>query len=215
MEATVPPSLRPGTPPRADTDPRPDPRNLDPRIEEAFRKFRESVVRLVEQVNDLQSTTDDPGGLAQREVRIVRAALGKWSAEILLALHALPSAGFEDLRRTLNGISARVLSIKLRELEENGMVRRDILGTRPPRVRYSLTERGWTIAWLAQPFLLFMRLTAPSDLPAAAPAHPVPSLGTGRPLPGAGRSWTAAKTPPDPPVVPVAKRRTRSARAGP
>ncbi len=204
------PSPRSVAPPRVDREPRATSRDLDPRIEEAFRKFRESVVRLVEQVNDLQAVSDDPGLQAAREVRIIRAALGKWSAEILLALHALPSAGFEDLRRTLSGISARVLSIKLRELEENGMVRRDILGTRPPRVRYSLTERGWTIAWLAQPFLLFMRLTGTPGAPAGASGSPVPSLGTGRPLSGAARGWTAPAAVAEAPPRPVRGRRARS-----
>ncbi|MCI4320891.1 MAG: helix-turn-helix transcriptional regulator [Thermoplasmata archaeon] len=76
-----------------------------------------------------------------------------------MALHALPAAGFEELRRNLTGISPRVLSLKLKELEEKGMVRREILDSRPPRVRYSLTERGWTVAWLSQPVLLYLRYT--------------------------------------------------------
>jgi DNA-binding HxlR family transcriptional regulator len=127
------------------------------RIEELFRRFREPVVRLVEQVMDVLPPSAGPAADARRDIRLVRSTFGKWSAELLVALHATPSSGFEDLRRSLSGISARVLSIKLNELEENGWVHREILATRPPRARYSLTERGWTIAWLAQPILLYLR----------------------------------------------------------
>ena len=56
-------------------------------------------------------------------------------------------------------VSPRVLSLKLKELEQNGLVHREILDTRPPRVRYTLTHRGWTVAWLAQPVLLYLRFS--------------------------------------------------------
>jgi DNA-binding HxlR family transcriptional regulator len=124
-----------------------------------FREFRESAVRLVERVTDLFGPEGDPIVEAQADLRIVRSIFGKWAADVLLALHAVPSVGFEELRRTLPGISPRVLSLKLKELEQNGMVQREILDSRPPRVRYSLTERGWTVAWLAQPIFLFLRMT--------------------------------------------------------
>lgn len=143
----------------------------DEKIATAFRRFRESVVRLVEQVNDELSPVGDLADRAQRDLRLVRSAFGKWSAELLVALHATPAAGFEDLRRTLRGISARVLSLKLKELEEAGMVRREVLDTHPPRVHYSLTERGWTIAWLAQPIFLYMRLTEKPKPPEDAAAN--------------------------------------------
>jgi DNA-binding HxlR family transcriptional regulator len=140
------------------------------RINELFRRFREPVVRLVEQVTDELGPPAGPSAEAQRDIRLVRSAFGKWSAELLVALHAKPATGFEDLRRTLTGISARVLSIKLNELEESGMIHREVVDTRPPRVRYSLTERGWTVAWLARPILLYLRVTespAPARLPQA------------------------------------------------
>jgi DNA-binding HxlR family transcriptional regulator len=130
-------------------------------IEASFLRFRESAVRLVEQVNDRlelmpPSQSDESG---DRDLQLTRAIFGKWSADLLLVLHRTPTAGFEDLRRSLGGISARVLSIKLKDLEDIGVVRREIVDARPPRVRYSLTERGWTVAWLAQPIVLYIRLT--------------------------------------------------------
>lgn len=128
-------------------------------LEHSFSEFRESAVRLVERVNDMVGPTGDPVAAAQSDLKIIRSIFGKWSADILLALHSVPSIGFEELRRSMPGISPRVLSLKLKELEQHRMVQREIIDTRPPRVRYSLTQRGWTVAWLAQPIFLFLRLT--------------------------------------------------------
>lgn len=183
-------------------EPRPVPRRAgaappgpDEQIEASFRRFRESAVRLVEQVNDLLSPGKAASDGGQSDLHLMRSIFGKWSADILLALHHSPSAGFEDLRRALGGISARVLSIKLKELEEIGMVTREIIDARPPRVRYSLTERGWTVAWLAQPIFLYVRVSVRP--PAVSPDAGEPSL------PG--------QTPPVPTVSPP----TASARARP
>jgi DNA-binding HxlR family transcriptional regulator len=113
-------------------------------------------VRLVERVNDLLGPDGPRGGPSPKDLRLVRSVFGKWSTEVLVVLHTAPSVGFEELRRALPGISPRVLSLKLKGLEQYGMVRREILDSRPPRVRYSLTERGWTVAWLSDPVLLFL-----------------------------------------------------------
>jgi DNA-binding HxlR family transcriptional regulator len=145
-------------------------------VDRCFREFRESAVRLVEQVNDLVTTAQPARGPASKDVRLVRSVFGKWSMEVLVALHSSPSAGFEELRRALPGIGPRVLSLKLKALEEHGMVRREIVDSRPPRVRYALTEQGWTVAWLADPLLLFLS-QLPTRKRAEEPApRPVPEL---------------------------------------
>ena len=65
---------------------------------------------------------------------------------------------FEELRKTLRPISSRVLSEKVKLLEDTGLVHRSILNTRLPRVQYSLTEKGLTAATLGEPVLLYLRL---------------------------------------------------------
>jgi DNA-binding HxlR family transcriptional regulator len=147
-------------------------------VDRCFREFRESAVRLVEQVNDLLGPNLGRRTPSASDVRLVRSIFGKWSMEVLVALHTAPSAGFEELRRALPGISPRVLSLKLKGLEEHGMVRREIVDARPPRVRYLLTDRGWTVAWLSDPVLLFLeqsgrreRALAPEMSPLPAPAR--------------------------------------------
>jgi DNA-binding HxlR family transcriptional regulator len=146
-------------------------------IDQSFREFRESAVRLVERVNDLLGAGGPRGPPSPKDIRLVRAVFGKWSTEVLVALHTAPSVGFEDLRRSLPGISPRVLSLKLKGLEQHGMVRREIIDSRPPRVRYTLTDRGWTVAWLSDPVLLFLEQTEARELaPAAGRTRPPPTL---------------------------------------
>nr|WP_263851718.1 winged helix-turn-helix transcriptional regulator [Limosilactobacillus reuteri] len=49
------------------------------------------------------------------------------------------------MRRHLSGISQKVLTQQLRELEEDGIVKRTNYGTVPPKVVYSLTESGYSL----------------------------------------------------------------------
>lgn len=177
------------------------PTGIDEQIETSFRRFRESAVRLVEQVNDRLGPNRVVTDGGQADLHLIRSIFGKWSADILLSLHHTPSAGFEDLRRTLGGISARVLSIKLKELEEIGLVTREIIDARPPRVRYSLTERGWTVAWLAQPIFLYVRLTTRLDARPTPPAEPsTPAAGdpSGALIPPTGTATGGRSRSPSP-----------------
>jgi DNA-binding HxlR family transcriptional regulator len=67
---------------------------------------------------------------------------GAWTTKILWYLRAEPRR-FGDLKRDLGGISAKVLTTRLRELEDRGVVARQVLPTSPPTVEYSLTPFGF------------------------------------------------------------------------
>jgi len=99
------------------------------------------------------------GESADLKVEIARTIFGKWSLDILTLLYLHHEAGFQEIRRALGPISSRVLSSKLTRMQENGLVRRDVKPTRPPRVAYSLTERGLTITKLGEPVFLYLRLS--------------------------------------------------------
>lgn len=66
---------------------------------------------------------------------------GAWTPNVIWYLSAQPRR-FSELRADLPGISAKVLTSRLRELEENGIVSRTVLATSPPSVEYALTELG-------------------------------------------------------------------------
>lgn len=65
----------------------------------------------------------------------------KWTAIIVRDLAECDSR-FCELERSLDGISPRTLSLRLRELESNGIVERRTHAEVPPRVEYALTEKG-------------------------------------------------------------------------
>ena len=66
---------------------------------------------------------------------------GKWTLLMLRDLARGPRR-FSELQRSLRGISPRTLSIRLRALEEEGIIERREFAEMPPRVEYRLTEKG-------------------------------------------------------------------------
>ena len=52
---------------------------------------------------------------------------------------------FGELKKSVYGISQKVLTAHLREMESDGLVNRKIYAQIPPRVDYSLTETGWSL----------------------------------------------------------------------
>ena len=66
---------------------------------------------------------------------------GKWTLLLIRDL-ADSSRRFCELERSLEGISPRTLSLRLRALEECGIVERHTYPEVPPRVEYALTEKG-------------------------------------------------------------------------
>ena len=73
---------------------------------------------------------------------------GKWTMLVIRDL-ADGRARFCELERSLDGISPRTLSLRLRALEEQGIVERETYPEVPPRVEYSLTEKGQALAPLS------------------------------------------------------------------
>jgi DNA-binding HxlR family transcriptional regulator len=66
---------------------------------------------------------------------------GKWTLLVIRDL-AASECRFCELERSLRGISPRTLSLRLRALEEHGIVKRQTYPEVPPRVEYTLTEKG-------------------------------------------------------------------------
>lgn len=75
----------------------------------------------------------------------VEAALeqiaGKWKG--LIIYHLMPGTlRFNELARRVGGVTQRSLTKQLRELEQDGIVHREVFAVVPPRVEYSLTPKG-------------------------------------------------------------------------
>ena len=79
------------------------------------------------------------------EVRqILDRIADKWSL-LVIALLDRRTLRFSELRRTIDGISQRMLTVTLRQLERDGLVRRTVYPVVPPRVDYELTPLGVTL----------------------------------------------------------------------
>lgn len=66
---------------------------------------------------------------------------GAWTHQILYYLSSEPRR-FGDLKRDLGAVSAKVLTTRLRELEDLGVITRKVMPTSPPTVEYALTPIG-------------------------------------------------------------------------
>ena len=78
-------------------------------------------------------------------VRDILSRIGdKWSVLIVVVLGRRPQR-FSELRRTVEGISQRMLTLTLRGLERDGLVRRTLTPSVPVRVDYELTKLGHTL----------------------------------------------------------------------
>lgn len=70
---------------------------------------------------------------------------GKWKSIILLQLFHHGTLRFSELKRQLPGITQKMLTNQLRELEEEDLVARTVYPQVPPKVEYSLTDHGKTL----------------------------------------------------------------------
>ncbi|UYO00157.1 MAG: helix-turn-helix transcriptional regulator [Devosia sp.] len=69
----------------------------------------------------------------------------KWSVMVVGMLGRNGTLRFNELKRLINGVSQRMLTLTLRNLERDGLVTRTIYPEVPPRVEYSLTALGKTL----------------------------------------------------------------------
>lgn len=82
----------------------------------------------------------DPCGIA----RLLGMLGGRWKGPILWWLRG-EARGFNELRRLLPGVSPKVLTNQLRQLEDDGLICRAFMNGTRGRICYSLTERGTAV----------------------------------------------------------------------
>ena len=115
------------------------------------------------------------------EVRqILDRVADKWSL-LAIALLEQQTLRFSELQRRIDGISQRMLTVTLRQLERDGLVTRTVYPVVPPRVEYSLTPLGCTLLSTIQSLVTWTEVhqaeiaaaRAEYDARAAAPPEPV------------------------------------------
>jgi DNA-binding HxlR family transcriptional regulator len=88
----------------------------------------------------------------------------RWLLQIVYAAHG-GAVRFNEFRQVLGDIPPRTLAARLSELEAAGLLRRDVVPSRPPRVEYQLTEEGLRLKVIVEA----LRRWANTRVPAVAP----------------------------------------------
>jgi DNA-binding HxlR family transcriptional regulator len=101
-----------------------------------------------------------PGAVEQTATCEIRDLLDrladKWSL-LVVELLGDGTHRFTELRRRIDGISQRMLTLTLRQLERDGLLTRTVHPTVPPRVDYELTVLGRSLLEAIQPIVLWTR----------------------------------------------------------
>jgi len=77
---------------------------------------------------------------------LLRVLMGPWTTYILWVLRSNGPTRFGDLKRRVTGISAKVLTERLRMLEGAEIIERNYVATIPPQVSYALAARGHALS---------------------------------------------------------------------
>ena len=86
-----------------------------------------------------------PDGAVAHVTRVVRMIQGRWKLPILFRLYADHALRTSQLLRDMPGVSQKMLTQHLRELEADRLVERIDHGEKPLRVEYRLSEAGWRL----------------------------------------------------------------------
>lgn len=92
----------------------------------------------------MKTTTEDTYKLSCTVESTLKVIGGRWKVLILRELFQGVKR-FGELHRALNGITQKMLTQQLREMEQDGIIHREVYLQVPPKVEYSLTDLGKTL----------------------------------------------------------------------
>ncbi|OXM53537.1 winged helix-turn-helix transcriptional regulator [Amycolatopsis alba] len=113
---------------------------------------------------------------------VIEVLANKWALYVLGAIRRYERPmRFSELRRLLDGITQKMLTQTLRTLERDGLIRRDVYPTVPPRVEYGLTPLGVDVGrltnavaeWAVENVDQIFAARSAFDEKAAAPTQPL------------------------------------------
>jgi len=129
-------------------------KSMRPEMEELLihaKKISDKLVQLHRELPEQEIIAE------MRETEALLNAISqKWVTEILYLLFIRGTQGYNELKNDLGVISSRTLSDKLKMLVKNGYVKRKLFDEHPPRVEYSLSEKGKTVARLLVPLVYYL-----------------------------------------------------------
>ncbi len=131
-------------------------------LAEGHRKTMEEVASWLEEHGSL----DDE---IRTNVEALNPLFQKWSFEICFLIRLRERIRFNELKEQLGGIGSRTLSQRLKELEAQGLVKREAFAEVPVRVEYSLTPKGLRFGDLIMPVIAHLRIWDIRHRPARDP----------------------------------------------
>jgi DNA-binding HxlR family transcriptional regulator len=103
------------------------------------------MTRTHKKVGDSPTSKGAASSAAERVRNALAPVEGRWKLEIMFQLFGGKVRRFSELERALAGVSQKMLTQQLRQMEAEGLVRRVVHAEVPPRVDYALTERGQSL----------------------------------------------------------------------
>lgn len=95
-------------------------------------------------LSDIDVPAPSDHSACRRVTPVLNRVGDKWSMQVVMNLADGPRR-FSELKRALDGVSQRMLTLTLRGLERDGLVNRYVTPSIPPRVDYELTELGQSL----------------------------------------------------------------------
>lgn len=111
----------------------------------------------IKEFKNIESLQDTPFGYTLSLIG------GKWKMIILYWLVEVKIARYNELQRLIGSISYKTLSVQLKELEADGLITRTEYPQIPPKVEYSLSEKGWSLYPLMEAMCAWGEKNKPMD----------------------------------------------------
>ncbi|MDE3840123.1 transcriptional regulator [Bacillus methanolicus] len=120
---------------------------VPPKVEYSLTELGKSLMPIIEMLEEwgksyLKETNQSNKGMYYEKVQTLSVIEGKWKLVILCHLGLKGTKRFMELKKLIPNITQKMLTNQLRELEEDGLVHREVYPVVPPKVEYSLTEQG-------------------------------------------------------------------------
>lgn len=125
----------------------------------AFQDIVERTSQFSKEVGDV--VRGDPKvleAIVHNFAQITTVVFRRWNVEILYLLSVENRLRFSAIKEFVPGITGRSLSLKLDEMEQLGLLHREVSNDKPPQVFYSLTDAGRMLTRLSFPMVLQLNL---------------------------------------------------------
>ncbi len=124
-------------------------RVVPPKVEYSLTEEGKSLLPILDMLYEWGSNhpvhADAEKSMYAEKLRTLSVIEGKWKLIILCHVGLKGTKRFGELRKLIPSITKKMLSAQLREMEEDGLVHREVYPVVPPKVEYSLTDQGMSL----------------------------------------------------------------------